>query len=41
MMQGNWMGGWGTSHMSGWGGLWTVLIVVLVIAGIVVIMRKK
>ena len=40
-MQGNWMEGWGTGYMSGSGGLWMVLIVVLVIAGIVAIMRKK
>ena len=41
MMQGNWMGGWGTGYMNGWGGLGMVLIVVLVIAGIIAITRKK
>ena len=40
MMQGNWSG-WGTGYMGGWGGLWTVMIVALVIVGIVAIMRKK
>lgn len=41
MMQGDWMGGWGTGSMGGWGGLWMTLIVIAVIVGIVAVIRKK
>jgi len=41
MMKGDWMGSWGTGHMDGGGGLWMILVVILVIAGIVAVIRKK
>ncbi|MBU1689160.1 MAG: hypothetical protein KJ958_08350 [Gammaproteobacteria bacterium] len=41
MMQGNWMGGWGTGYMGGGGGFWMILVVILVIVGIVAVIRKK
>ncbi len=41
MMQGGWMGNWGTGYMGGWGGLGMVLIVILFVAGIVALIRKK
>ncbi|MDP1756597.1 MAG: hypothetical protein Q8L38_04005 [Pseudohongiella sp.] len=41
MMRGDWTGSWGTGYMGGSGGLWMVLVVILVIAGIVVVIRKK
>ena len=40
MMQGGWMGDWGTSYMSGWGGTGMVLIVSLVVVGISARIRK-
>ena len=40
MMQGGWMGDWGTSYMGGWGGLGMVLIVILVVVGIAALIRK-
>ena len=40
MMQGEWMGSWGTGFMGG-GGLWMVLVVVLIVAGIIAVFRKK
>jgi len=44
MMQGGWMGNWGTGYMGGWGG-WgdveMVLIVIFVVAGMIVLVRKK
>ncbi|OIQ87416.1 hypothetical protein GALL_307110 [mine drainage metagenome] len=41
MMQGNWMGDWGTGYMHGWGGLWMLLIVILAIVGMIAVIRKK
>jgi hypothetical protein len=41
MMQGDWMGSWGTGFMGRWGGLWMALVVILVIVGIVAVIRKK
>ncbi len=41
MMQGDWMGNWGSGYMGGTGGLWMTLVVILVIVGIVAVMRKK
>lgn len=35
------MGSWGTGYMSGWGGLWMILVVGLVIVGVVAVIRKK
>jgi len=40
MMQGGWMGDWGTSYMGGWGGLGMVLIVILIVVGIAALIRK-
>ncbi len=39
MMQGEWMGSWGTGFMGG--GLWMVLVVVLVAAVVIAILRKR
>lgn len=41
MMQGNWMGSWGTGYMGGGGGFWMILVVILAIVGIVAVIRKK
>ena len=41
MMQGDWMGNWGTGYMGGAGGLLTILVVILVIVGIAAVIRKK
>jgi len=41
MMQGDWMGNWGSGYMGGASGLWMTLVVILVIVGIVAVMRKK
>ncbi|KVW99654.1 hypothetical protein ABW22_00325 [Thiobacillus denitrificans] len=40
MMNGDWMSGWGTGYMGGWGGLGMILIVALIVIGVVAIMRK-
>ena len=40
MMNGDWMSGWGTDYMGGWGGLGMILILVLIVIGVVAIMRK-
>ena len=41
MMQGDWMGSWGTGYMGGWGGLLMILVVLLIIVGLVAAIRKK
>lgn len=41
MMQGNWMGSWGTGYMGGWGGVSMIVVAVIVIFGIVALVRKK
>jgi hypothetical protein len=41
MMQGDWMGNWGSGYMGGAGGLWMILVVILVIVGIAAVIRKK
>lgn len=41
MMQSDWMGNWGIGPMTGWGGLWMVLVVIVVIAGIVAVISRK
>lgn len=40
MMQGEWMGSWGTGFMGG-GGLWMVLVAVLLVVAIIAVSRKK
>lgn len=41
MMQGGWMGNWGSGYMGGWGGVEMVLIVILVVVGMIALVRKK
>ena len=41
MMQGDWMGGWGTGYMGGWGGLLLILVAIVAIVGIVAMFRRK
>ncbi|MHB1332004.1 MAG: hypothetical protein ACYCY1_05360 [Sulfuriferula sp.] len=41
MMRSDWMGSWGNGYMGGWGRLWMILAVILVIVGIVAVIRKK
>jgi len=41
MMQGNWMGDWGAGYMGWSGGLWMLMIGIVITVGIVDLIYKK